>query len=67
MRSQRFAALVAAAALAAALAACNKAPDAASLTCADLDKVTDPGQQAALREKCGLGGPGFKASPKKGY
>ncbi|MBI3407666.1 MAG: entry exclusion lipoprotein TrbK [Planctomycetes bacterium] len=68
MRTQRFIALILAAALAAGLAGCGKEqPAVASPTCADLDKATDPAQRAELLKKCPRSGPEFKASPKKDY
>lgn len=67
MNTQRLLALLLAATLAAFLAGCGKAPEVASPTCADLDKVTDPAQKAELLKKCPRSGPEFKASPKKEY
>lgn len=67
MNKQRFVVLMVAATFAAFLAGCGKAPEVASPTCADLDKVTDPAQKAELLKKCPRSGPEFKASPKKEY
>jgi len=68
MRTQPFIALALAAALAASLAGCSKEPPtAASPSCADLNKVTDPAQRVELLKKCPRSGPEFKPSPKKDY
>jgi len=49
------------------LVGCEKAPDIASPTCADLDKITDPAQKEELLKTCPRSGSGFKPSPKKSY
>lgn len=69
MIANRLLTFVAAATVAAFLAGCGKEPEpvAASPTCAELDKVTDPAQRAELLKKCPRSGPEFKASPKKEY
>mgnify|MGYP003384639388 CR=1 FL=1 len=67
MRTQRLLALLVAATIAAFLAGCGKAPEVASPSCVDADKVTDPAQKAELLKKCPNLGPAFKPSPKKAY
>lgn len=69
MNANRLLTFVVAATLSASIAGCGKesAPVAASSTCAELDKVTDPAQRAELLKKCPRSGPEFKASPKKDY
>lgn len=74
MRTRRLTALIAAAAFAAALAGCDKAPEpqVASPDCAPLASMTeaqkaDPAFQAELLKKCPRAGTTFKPSPNKSY
>lgn len=66
MSAKRLLSLLAATTIAALIAGCGKTPsDVASPTCADLDKITDPVQQAELLKKCPRSGPAFKPSEEK--
>ena len=69
MNANRLLTFVVAATLAASIAGCGNepAPVAASPTCAELDKVSDPAERAELLKKCPRSGPEFKVSPKKDY
>lgn len=43
---------------------CGNRDSSAETQCSDLRKITDPAALAALKEKCGRGGPEFKPTPK---
>jgi len=67
MKQQRLLLMIVAGTFAVLLVGCEKAPDIASPTCTDLDKITDPAQKEELLKTCPRSGSGFKPSPKKSY
>ncbi|NOU14713.1 MAG: entry exclusion lipoprotein TrbK [Methylococcaceae bacterium] len=67
MKLQRLLLMIIACTFAVLLVGCEKAPDIASPTCADLDKITDPAKKEELLKTCPRSGSGFKPSPKKSW
>ncbi|NOU14186.1 MAG: entry exclusion lipoprotein TrbK [Methylococcaceae bacterium] len=67
MKLQGLLLMIVAGTFAVLLVGCEKAPDIASPTCADLDKITDPVQKEELLKTCPRSGSGFKPSPKKSW
>jgi len=67
MKLQRLLLMIVAGTFAVLLVGCEKAPDIASPTCADLDKITDPVKREELLKTCPRSGSGFKPSPKISY
>lgn len=67
MNMKRLLLMILAGTMAALLVGCDKTPELASPTCADLDKITDPAKQAELLKICPRSGPAFKPSEKKSW
>lgn len=67
MTVKRLLFMILAGTIAAFIVGCEKTPETASPTCADLDKITDPAQKAELLKTCPRSGPAFKPSEKKGW
>lgn len=67
MTTKRLLLMIVAGTFAVLLVGCEKTPDVASPTCADLDTITDPAQKEELLKTCPRNGSGFKPSPKKSY